>query len=440
MRSKALISAVVSQRAEIEARTQSYLKALAELDASDEWRAEGYVSVEKCVAARTGAAIGAVCADLALARRLYGESACGLPLVAAAVESGQINLDHARAIERETRHLDSGVGADIESVVVEQAKRLAPGQLGNACERARRMVLAERKREDDAARARAERDAREARDLAQLEAIKHAEAAAAEAARAEAARIQQEHDSRYARRREMGRMTHIELLLPIVEAEVVWSVLTPLAEPRPMSLEDPDAQPDPRSHAQRFADAFVMLASRVKGVDHNQFVPGPIATINVIAEVTELGEIAYLANNKAVEPTELDRLMCDSEISVTVVRRTPHSGLDADALDQKLIAISPALGGTTFEVLEQGRSQRRFTTAQKKALRVRDRGCVYPGCNAPPEWCEAHHVEDWAKGGNTDIEDGALLCTKDHHQLHTMGWKLITYDKGASWHVDEGGG
>src|ERR1700712_1485054 len=220
MRSNSLLSSVVQQRAEIEARTQSYLKSLAELDVSDEWKAEGYASVEKCVAAPTGASMGSVYADLALARRLYGQSDVGLPLVAAAVESGEINLDHARAIEKETRYLDSAVGADIESVVVEQAKRLAPGQLSQACERAKKMVFAERKREDEAARARAERDAREARDSAELERIARAQVVAAEAAQAEALRLQQEYDSRYARRRELGRMTHIELLLPSVEAEV----------------------------------------------------------------------------------------------------------------------------------------------------------------------------------------------------------------------------
>jgi len=55
---------------------------------------------------------------------------------------------------------------------------------------------------------------------------------------------------------------------------------------------------------------------------------------------------------------------------------------------------------------------------------VRDGGCVGPNCTAPPSWCHAHHVIEWEHGGRTDVDNGALLCSFHHHQLHAGGFQL----------------
>jgi hypothetical protein len=68
--------------------------------------------------------------------------------------------------------------------------------------------------------------------------------------------------------------------------------------------------------------------------------------------------------------------------------------------------------------------ERYFTPAQRRALAVRDGGCVGPGCTAPPSWCHAHHVIEWEHGGPTDIDNGALLCAFHHHRLHSGGFQL----------------
>ena len=39
--------------------------------------------------------------------------------------------------------------------------------------------------------------------------------------------------------------------------------------------------------------------------------------------------------------------------------------------------------------------QRLFTEQQRWAMFARDRGCTYPGCDAPLGWLDAHHVTDW---------------------------------------------
>jgi hypothetical protein len=56
------------------------------------------------------------------------------------------------------------------------------------------------------------------------------------------------------------------------------------------------------------------------------------------------------------------------------------------------------------------------------ALVIRDRHCRFPGCDRPPDWCEAHHLRWVTHGGATAPDNLALLCTRHHHLLHCPGW------------------
>jgi Domain of unknown function (DUF222) len=89
-------------------------------------------------------------------------------------------------------------------------------------------------------------------------------------------------------------------------------------------------------------------------------------------------------------------------------------------------------GGTVPVVLDDdgqcvnvGREQRLFTRRQRIGLAVRDGGCIWPGCDRPPSWCEAHHINQWKRDrGRTDIADGVLLCKHHHLLLHNNGWDI----------------
>src|SRR5690606_6617743 len=80
--------------------------------------------------------------------------------------------------------------------------------------------------------------------------------------------------------------------------------------------------------------------------------------------------------------------------------------------------VTPIVLGSGGEILHLGRTRRLFSSAQRRALAVRDGGCVWPGCCAPPGWCHAHHIPEWEHGGDTDINNGALLCPAHHHMRH----------------------
>ena len=47
-------------------------------------------------------------------------------------------------------------------------------------------------------------------------------------------------------------------------------------------------------------------------------------------------------------------------------------------------------------------TRRTVSTTQRRALTLRDRGCVFPGCDRPPGWCEGHHIVPWPAGGPSD--------------------------------------
>jgi hypothetical protein len=61
-------------------------------------------------------------------------------------------------------------------------------------------------------------------------------------------------------------------------------------------------------------------------------------------------------------------------------------------------------------IVKIGTGQRVFSKRQRMGLIVRDRGCCFPGCTAPPQWTEAHHVIEYAEGGPTCTDNGCLLC------------------------------
>ena len=76
-----------------------------------------------------------------------------------------------------------------------------------------------------------------------------------------------------------------------------------------------------------------------------------------------------------------------------------------------------AIKNSTGQILHLGRTRRIATLPQTIALYARDLGCSFPGCDAPPEWCERHHILSWAEGGLTDLNNLTLLCRLPPPQL-----------------------
>jgi hypothetical protein len=76
-------------------------------------------------------------------------------------------------------------------------------------------------------------------------------------------------------------------------------------------------------------------------------------------------------------------------------------------------------------VVEDGRRTRRVHASLRRTLERRDRGCRFPGCTNKI-WVDAHHIEHWAHGGPTALENLVTLCRFHHILLHEGG---VTIDE-----------
>ncbi len=74
--------------------------------------------------------------------------------------------------------------------------------------------------------------------------------------------------------------------------------------------------------------------------------------------------------------------------------------------------------------LRMGRTLRYANRHQRRALLARDGGCIFPGCDRPASWCDAHHVDEWDNNGPTDINNLGLLCRHHHRVTHRPGWTM----------------
>ena len=60
------------------------------------------------------------------------------------------------------------------------------------------------------------------------------------------------------------------------------------------------------------------------------------------------------------------------------------------------------------------------TPAQRRALAARDLGCAVRGCTRPPAMCDAHHLRARKDDGDTTLDNLVLLCRR-HHVLWHLG-------------------
>jgi hypothetical protein len=76
--------------------------------------------------------------------------------------------------------------------------------------------------------------------------------------------------------------------------------------------------------------------------------------------------------------------------------------------------------GNTISI---GRKTRAIPPAMRRALRMRDRGCTFPGC-AQRFHMDGHHVEHWADGGRTELDNLVQLCRFHHGLMHEGGFAV----------------
>ena len=124
---------------------------------------------------------------------------------------------------------------------------------------------------------------------------------------------------------------------------------------------------------------------------------------------------------------EQEVLAADGEWSATLEdgSRVSAETLRRVACDCGLLAMSG-----DGENLNVGRRTRSIPPAIRRALMARDRGCAFPGCTHT-SFLHAHHIKHWLHGGETSLENAALLCSVHHHLVHEGGWSITRGADGA---------
>ena len=99
-------------------------------------------------------------------------------------------------------------------------------------------------------------------------------------------------------------------------------------------------------------------------------------------------------------------------------------------------------------VLRQGLLDKRYNTPSlpldigysdsipahiRRAVLLRDRTCAWPRCGRPAVHCDVHHLRHKQDGGETSIQNCALVC-QFHHDvcIHRRGWQLILHPDGTT--------
>jgi hypothetical protein len=177
---------------------------------------------------------------------------------------------------------------------------------------------------------------------------------------------------------------------------ITRSLLTTPDEPEP----DADTS-DRRPLAQRRVDGVRLLAKKALKMDDGQ-VGGTAVTL--LVTMTQDALLSGLGMAQLPD--------CGSEIPAAVARI-----LAADA------EIIPVVLGGKSQPLDLGLGRRFFSMAQRRAMVVRDGGCVGPACDAPPSWCDGAHIRP-AGYGPTSLDNGVLLCWRCHLLLDRQGWQL----------------
>ncbi len=93
-------------------------------------------------------------------------------------------------------------------------------------------------------------------------------------------------------------------------------------------------------------------------------------------------------------------------------------------------SVTRILLGSDSTVIDVGRARRVISGPQRKALKVRDGGCVVPGCDRPASWTEGHHLVHWIHNGPGDLANLVLLCYRHHWMVHEGGCQLVRTDDG----------
>ncbi|MCZ2829532.1 DUF222 domain-containing protein [Modestobacter sp. VKM Ac-2986] len=156
---------------------------------------------------------------------------------------------------------------------------------------------------------------------------------------------------------------------------------------------------DERTRAQQNADALVQLCD-------NQLATGDLPTLRTVKPHV----VVTVDLEDLVDPTtgpDAARTGFGATLSAARARWV--------ACDSTITRIVLGPDGLPLDV---GRTHRVVPPHLRRAVEQRDRHCVFAGCGSPTHWCDVHHLVEWVNGGETSLDNSALLCERHHTKVH----------------------
>ncbi len=190
----------------------------------------------------------------------------------------------------------------------------------------------------------------------------------------------------------------------------------------------------PRSLAERRATALIEMAAE----SHERGSKGGRAPVgvDVIVDLATLSAATYSGGSFS-GATSPGAFAPGSAADLAAMRCELGAGSVIPPESARRLCCDAAIGRVVMrgrsEVLDLGRRTRLVSAAQRRALVHRDGGCVFPGCDRPDPWCDAHHLLHWTRGGPTDLDNLVLLCRRHHVAVHEGGWTLTRDPPTGGW-------
>ena len=291
-----------------------------------------------------------------------GEAPPLYPHLGAAIDAGRVEASHVRTVLATLDRLPHPARAEAEPVLADHAVQFNPNEFDRIAQYLELAVNPDGKLADDTADARM--------------------------------------DFKLGRRNPSTGLTSVSGHLDDLSAAAVRTAIDALSAPAPAAA----GMPDPRSAGCRAAHALAHLCQWFLSHGDAPETGGERPHLTVTMDYdTLLGQIgtATLGNGDILSASAARRLLCDAQVV-------------------------PAVLGGASEVLDVGRTMRTASVAIRRALALRDRGCAWPGCDRPPGWCDAHHVDWWERDfGSTSADRMTLLCPYHHAEIHKSQWTIV---------------
>jgi Domain of unknown function (DUF222)/HNH endonuclease len=360
----------------IHAATCRWLALVAEYDRREGWAQWGCKSCAHWISHQCGIAPGAAREHVRVARRLEE-----LPLVRGAFERGELSYSKARALTRVEN-------IEREQDLLDLARHATASQLERLVRGHRRVLRTERA------------------------------AAGGQPARW----VYVEHD-------DDGALL-LTARLPAEEGALVLAALD-AARDQLVAADVPAGTPPPATHPSSRAEHESVSAgtpSSPADVSAGTPVPrGPKARADALLALAD----GYLAGGRGSR-TGGDRYQVLLHVDTATLTGGDGERCEIDhgpplaaptarrlACDASLVRVLERDGMP----LDVGRKTRSIPPALRRALAARDGGCRFPGCTSH-RFVDAHHIEHWADGGRTKLDNLVLLCRHHHRLLHEGGYTL----------------